>query len=228
MKEIKAFPFKIDQVEDTGQFCGYAAVFGNVDLGGDVLDPGAFRKTLKAHRGRVPIFDHHDPRKHIGWNLEAREDRHGLFVCGQLNLDVQLARERHALMKQAARVGGRTGLSIGFRTVRDEGERGRPAVRRLKEIQLYEYSLVSFPMNPRAAVTQVKARRAWLGDFLRTEIGLDAARAGKALDLVQPLLDPPAGPGSGPASEPGAGSHHPGGRTDVLALLDSLIADLKT
>jgi HK97 family phage prohead protease len=156
MTQFKTFPFKIDRVENTGEFCGYAATFGNVDLGGDVIDRGAFTNTLKSNQGRVPILDHHDPKKHIGWNLEAREDKHGLFVCGQLNLEVQLARERLGLMNQASRVGGRMGLSIGFRSIRESPDSQRPEIRHLQELQLIEYSLVIFPMNTEAGVTRIK------------------------------------------------------------------------
>lgn len=189
MTEYKSFPFKIDRVDDSGEFCGYASIFGNVDLGGDVVHPGSFKKTLRENKGRVPILDHHDPRKHIGWNLMAREDPRGLFVCGQLNLDVQLARERHSLMKQATRIGGRTGLSIGFRTVREETDRTRPEVRHLKEVQLVEYSIVSFPMNPAAAVTRIKAKHDLVRYFFTTEIGMDPTRAGEALRVLAPFLD---------------------------------------
>ncbi len=156
MTQFKTFKFKIDRVENSGEFCGYAAIFDNVDLGGDVVDRGAFINTLEATQGRVPILDHHDPKKHIGWNLEAREDEHGLFVCGQLNLEVQLARERLSLMKQASQVGGRTGLSIGFRSIKEIPDQQRPEIRHLQELQLIEYSLVIFPMNTEAGVTHIK------------------------------------------------------------------------
>ena len=156
MTQFKTLPFKIDRVENTGEFCGYAATFGNVDLGGDVVDRGAFINTLEANKGWVPILDHHDPKKHIGWNLEAREDERGLFVCGQLNLEVQLAHERHSLMKQASKVGGRTGLSIGFRSISESPDSQRPEIRHLQELQLIEYSLVIFPMNPEAGITRIK------------------------------------------------------------------------
>ncbi len=155
--EYKSFDFDLKQVEADGRFQGYAATFGNVDLGGDVIAPGAFTETLlETHGGKVPILDHHNPEQQIGWNLEAFEDSRGLFVVGQLDLNVQSARERHSLMRMARQVGGRTGLSIGFKTVLWENDFEDPAVRHLIEIQLMEYSLVTFPMNPQAGVTAVK------------------------------------------------------------------------
>ncbi|CAI2719746.1 HK97 family phage prohead protease [Nitrospina watsonii] len=154
--EYKSFAFKLDDVSDSGRFQGYAATFGNVDLGLDVVHKGAFLHSLLETQGRVPILDHHDPARQVGWNLEAREDDYGLFVRGQLDLNVQAARERHSLMKMAAQIGGHTGLSIGFQTVREETDANDFRLRHLKEIRLLEYSLVTFPMNPEAGVTRVK------------------------------------------------------------------------
>jgi HK97 family phage prohead protease len=160
MKEYHSYEFKLNDVSDTGQFQGYAAVFGNVDLGNDMVEPGAFEQSLRESGGKIPILDHHNPAQQIGWNLEAHEDAFGLFVRGQLDLNVQAARERHSLMKLAAQIGGRSGLSIGFQTVRDEPDAENFKIRRLKEVRLMEYSLVTFPMNPEAGVTRIKRRSA--------------------------------------------------------------------
>jgi len=160
MKEYQSFEFKLNDVSDTGQFQGYAATFGNVDLGNDVVEPGAFEQSLHdTGGGKIPILDHHNPARQIGWNLEAREDSIGLFVRGQLDLNVQAARERHSLMKLAAKVGGRSGLSIGFQTLRDEPDPENFKIRRLKQVRLMEYSLVTFPMNPEAGITRVKTEK---------------------------------------------------------------------
>jgi len=188
MRETKTFPFKMSAVEESGEFFGYASTFGNVDLGGDVIDRGAFKKTLNDSGGKLPLLDHHDPTRQIGWNLEAREDARGLFVRGRLNLEVQAAREKHALMRQATAIGARMGLSIGFRTVRDERDREDTRVRRLKEIHLMEYSVVTFPMNPQAGVTAVKAKRDLLELFLGTEMGLAPQQAREAADRIKSLL----------------------------------------
>lgn len=188
MREIKSFPFKIDQVGESGEFTGYASTFGDVDLGGDVVEKGSFKKTLRESQGRIPILDHHDPTRQIGWNLEAKEDERGLLVRGLLDFNVRAARERHSLMKMALQVGGRTGLSIGFRSVKEEPDKKNPMIRRLKEIQLFEYSVVTFPMNTQAAVTTIKARQNLLHQFLRQEIGLDKQRTRLALINLKSLL----------------------------------------
>lgn len=188
-REFKSFPFKIQSVDQQGEFEGYASAFGNVDLGNDVVVAGAFAKTLlESQGGKIPILDHHDPAKQIGWNLGAREDGRGLFVRGKLDLNVQLARERHSLMRMASAVGGRTGLSIGYQTVKSEPDKTRPKVRRLKEVKLFEYSLVVFPMNPEAAVTRVKMQKEMVEQFLRCELGLDEAKTVRAWEYMRSLM----------------------------------------
>jgi len=222
MREIKSFPFKIDQVGESGEFTGYASTFGEVDLGGDVVEKGSFKKTLRETKGRIPILDHHDPTRQIGWNLEAREDDRGLLVRGLLDLNVRVARERHSLMKMAVQVGGRTGLSIGFRAIKEEPDKKNPMIRRLREIQLFEYSVVTFPMNPEAGVTTIKARQDLLHQFLRQEIGLDKQRTRQALTNLKSLLC---------QTEPEAHSENSGAGTMERSLLHSmktLLTNLKT
>ncbi len=155
-KEQKTFCLQLKVLSETGEFAGYASTFGNIDLGGDIVDAGAFKKTLKENKGKIPILDHHDPERQIGWSLGAVEDEHGLLVTGKLDLNVQLARERYSLMKMAQEVGAETGLSIGYQTIKAEPDKSNPQVRRLKEIRLLEYSIVVFPMNPSAGISTVK------------------------------------------------------------------------
>lgn len=128
-----------------GHFTGYASVFGVPDLGGDVVVPGAFSASL-ARRGAagVRLLFQHDPSEPIGRWLSLREDARGLLVEGQLNLAVQRAREVDALM----RGGGLDGLSIGFRTL--QARPGPGGERRLLRLDLWEVSLVSFPLQPGA------------------------------------------------------------------------------
>lgn len=147
--ESKEFRLDVKAIGDEGLFEGYAAVFGNVDLGGDVIEPGAFKKTL-SENPRIPILWQHDPKEPIGVTLEAREDAKGLLVKGQLNLETTKGREAYALLKQ----GALRGLSIGYDAVKEVWE---GSIRRLKEIRLWEWSLVTFPMNPAAQVVAVKS-----------------------------------------------------------------------
>lgn len=136
---------------------GYAAVFGNTDLTGDVIDKGAFKKSLRESKGRVPILSHHNPYKQIGWNLEAEEDERGLKVKGWLDIESNaMAREHWSLIKKAVEIKAKPGLSIGFYTIKAEPDRDNPTLRRIKEVRLIEYSPVVFPANPEATALSAK------------------------------------------------------------------------
>jgi HK97 family phage prohead protease len=152
--ERKSFALKLDgPPDDEGRFTGYAAVFGNVDQGNDLIEPGAFTKTL-SENPEVPILWAHNPDEPIGVSASMAEDGKGLRVEGQLAMDVQRARELHALMK----IGAIKGLSIGYRTVQRSF---KGAVRHLQELKLGEFSLVTFPMNTLAGVDGVKDLYGW-------------------------------------------------------------------
>ena len=128
---------------------GYASLFGRVDQGGDVVEPGAYAASLERLAGagrRVKMLWQHDPTQPIGVWDEVREDGRGLYVKGQLLPDVERAREAAALLA----AGAIDGLSIGYRTVRaTKDDRGQ---RHLSELDLWEVSLVTFPMLPDARV----------------------------------------------------------------------------
>ncbi|MBU3031290.1 HK97 family phage prohead protease [Paracoccus marinaquae] len=133
---------------------GYASLFGLTDQGGDAVLPGAFAASLKrlAARGdRVRMLWQHDPARPIGVWDEIREDATGLWVRGRLLPDVAQAREAAALIG----AGAIDGLSIGYRTIR--AERDRNGRRALAEVELWEVSLVTFPMLPEAKVGRKEA-----------------------------------------------------------------------
>jgi HK97 family phage prohead protease len=157
MIEFKALPMQVKDVTDTGEFKGYLAVFNNVDLQGDVIEPGAFAKTV-AENGQAgwPMLWSHDPYEPLGMMFaDGGEDDHGLPVKGQFNMDVQSAREKHSLMVQ----GAIKGLSIGYQTIQYAyGKIGDQTVRQLKELALREGSPCVFPANPLATVTGVKSQ----------------------------------------------------------------------
>ncbi|MCP5083179.1 MAG: HK97 family phage prohead protease [Alphaproteobacteria bacterium] len=136
----------------SGAFSGYASLFNRPDQAGDILIPGAFTRAL-AQRGAggVRMLFQHDPSRPIGVWRELREDARGLFVRGQLTPGVAQARELGALLQ----AGALDGLSIGFKTRRARHERtsGR---RYLLEVDLWEISLVTFPMLPGARVHALK------------------------------------------------------------------------
>lgn len=136
--------------DQDGTFEGYASVFGVVDQGMDVVARGAFMKTLG--KRRVKMLWQHDMAQPIGVWDEIQEDERGLFVRGRLLKEVDKGREAMALL----RAGAIDSMSIGYRTIEAVPEAdGR--VRKLTEVDLYEISLVTFPMLPDAKVTAVKS-----------------------------------------------------------------------
>ncbi len=147
-------PIEIKAVIEDGLFSGYASVFEEIDSYRDIVKRGAFEKTLaeSESKGRaVPILWQHDAAKPIGVYTELKEDEHGLYVEGQLNMDVQQAREALSLLRQKAL----SGISIGYNSVRYDTD-VKSGVRRLYELKLYEASLVTFPACDGARVTDVK------------------------------------------------------------------------
>ena len=154
---------KSSDLQDTGQFEGYASTFGNVDQGGDLIEPGAFRESVAKARAEgwgIPMLWQHDQREPIGVWRDIFEDDRGLFVRGQLILDGDpVAQRAYGKLKHGA-LGG---LSIGY-TIPKGGAAPDPykaGVLRLKKIELREISLVTMPMNTEAKVTAVKTVTDW-------------------------------------------------------------------
>ena len=150
-REVRLFNLDTKSLALDGLFEGYASLFNREDLGHDIVLPGAFRESL-AQRGAggVKMLFQHDPTQPIGVWTRIAEDARGLHVRGRLMTELARAREVLALI----RGGAVDGLSIGFRMVK--GQRDRLGVRRLEKIDLWEVSIVTFPMQPEARVTTVK------------------------------------------------------------------------
>jgi HK97 family phage prohead protease len=156
------FGLELKEVSDEGTITGYGAVFGNVDESGDRIVPGAFAKSLAkrmAGGATIPMLWSHDTSQPIGMFPEMVEDKKGLKVTGKLVLEVPKAREALALLK----AGAIRGMSIGYRTLSDAIEGN---VRLLKEVDLWEVSLTTFPANTRAGITSVKSVHP-IDDFAR-------------------------------------------------------------
>ena len=128
---------------------GYASLFGLTDQGGDAVAPGAFAASLArlaAKGDKVRMLWQHDPARPIGVWDEIREDEKGLWVKGRLLPEIAQAREAAALIA----AGAIDGLSIGYRTI--SAERDGKGRRLLSEVELWEVSLVTFPMLAEAKV----------------------------------------------------------------------------
>jgi HK97 family phage prohead protease len=178
----KDLKLEFKSIGDEGAFTGYAAVFNNIDLGGDIIAPGAFSKTIQEKRDH-PVLLGHNPREVIGVNKSYTEDAKGLLVEGQLVLGVQKAKETHELMK----AGAIKGMSIGYDVVTDEYNR-ETDVRTLKEVKLWEYSFTPFPMNPEASVLAVKSIEEWETE-MRSIMRFAAKQKGPLSESMIKLLD---------------------------------------
>lgn len=167
MAEHIIIPMETKAVSATGEFEGYGSVFGNTDLGGDIVIKGAFTDTLKAFatKGTMPaMLWAHDPTQPIGEWLSMEEDERGLRVKGQLwcsgcGLDrkpiTEADRARNLMLAN-----GPKGLSIGFNVPQDGSaieEVDGQIVRVIRKADLWEVSPVVFAMNPEAAVTVAKS-----------------------------------------------------------------------
>lgn len=163
MKPIITVPLEIKALDER-EFEGHGSVFKNIDLGGDIVAPGAFKRSLALHKkaGGLPqMFWMHDPSRVPGKWLDMKEDARGLHVRGVL-ADTPLGNEVHTLLKMDAV----RGLSIGYRTLdQDWTEDGS---RVIKEAELWEVSVVSLPMNPLAQVAHVKSQLSAAGEYVPT------------------------------------------------------------
>ncbi|WP_428410017.1 HK97 family phage prohead protease [Hyphococcus sp.] len=130
---------------------GYASVFNIPDLNGDIVAPGAFAKSLQKNRKPALLYQH-AAEAPIGRWLSLREDARGLFVRGELLLSSPRAREVHALLEG----GAIDGLSIGYQTARSARVKSG---RRILEANLWEVSVVTFPMASLARVTRIGSAR---------------------------------------------------------------------
>ena len=152
MLEHKDFKFDIKGIDDEGKFSGYASTFGNEDLVGDIVQKGAFTKTLLKGAESVQMFYQHDSTKIIGEYTKLVEDEKGLFFEGQLYIkDIQLARETHFLMQKRKIKAVSIGYRIESKSFDGDGRR------LLKQVDLEEISPVTFPANPQASIDQVKS-----------------------------------------------------------------------
>ena len=173
-----------------GTFTGYGSIFRNEDQGSDIMQKGAFTKSLKnSPASKVKLLYQHKTDEPIGVFEDMYEDDKGLFVKGKLAMGTQKGREAYELLK----IGALDGMSIGFRADPEkqgynENKRG---TRTLKEVDLMEISLVTFPMNESALIETVKGNakniREWekilreAGGLSRTEAKIGAKALSESL-----------------------------------------------
>ena len=149
------FGFEVKAVNEDGTIEGYGSVFGVKDSYADVIQKGAFDKSIKAHReakSMPALLWQHDAAQPIGVWTEMSEDSNGLKLKGKLAMDTVKGKEAHALLK----MGALNGLSIGFMTKQAQYDE-KTEIRTLTEVEIWETSIVTFPANTKARVTHVKS-----------------------------------------------------------------------
>lgn len=201
--EYKALNFKSDDVNESSRvFAGYASTWDE-DLGGDVISKGAFNKTMQERGDSIKVlWQHNEP---IGKSVAMRTDQKGLYVEGKIS-KTRLGDEAMELMKD----GVIDQMSIGFSIPGgkyDYDEKGR---RNIHEVKLYEYSLVTFPMNEKAIITSVKSAR----DLIKSGNCADSElkELSEALAELTALLK----------AEPPKGTHAGQQPQDLKALQDAI------
>lgn len=164
--ERKQLSFKDIKMEDEtsmrGSFSGYGSMFGNVDLGGDVVEHGAFSKSLQQWKsnGQLPqLLWYHNSEEIIGEWTKMEEDENGLYVEGKLWVNGESAIERAKQAYNVLKSNSVKGLSIGYRVIEKAIQENMDGgiIRSLKEIDLFEVSIAPWAMNPQASVTGVKS-----------------------------------------------------------------------
>tara|TARA_R110002126_G_scaffold206683_1_gene353805 strand:- start:1010 stop:1651 length:642 start_codon:yes stop_codon:yes gene_type:complete len=150
--ERKALKFEIKDNDLAGRvFSGYASTF-DVDLGGDIITPGAFKKTIDGRQDKIKVlWQHNEP---IGKSMRLYEDSIGLFVEGKVS-KTRLGDEAIELMRD--RVVDQ--MSIGFTIPAGKSEMSDDGLRIIREVKLFEFSPVTFPMNENAIITSVKSMK---------------------------------------------------------------------
>jgi len=154
--ETKDFAVKRD--DETGEFVfdAYGAVFGNKDRGGDILQKGAFKRTIDHNDGKFPLVADHDMalKSRLGVAY-AKEDSRGVKVEGHVNTDTQAGREVASHIRHAEKHDLSLGMSFGYEVMKDDFDDEKGA-RLLKEVKNYEFTVTQIPMNPEAQVQGIK------------------------------------------------------------------------
>ena len=188
--ETKYAPLTVSTLRTEGAFEGYASLFNEVDSAKDTVAPGAFVASLKARRpAQIKMLFQHDPKEIVGVWDEIFEDQKGLKVKGRLLTNLQRGAELHSLMQE----GALDGLSIGFRAAASRTDT-KTGIRHIARIDLFEISLVTFPMLNSARIGSVKSGKPTMRQIerlLTREAGMTRTQARavtrdgfKALDLT--------------------------------------------
>lgn len=149
--DFKAVKFETKALGDD-RFEGYASFFNNIDAYGDIIEKGAFRKTIAENRNRIKVLWQHDTNEPIGIPEEMHEDDNGLYVKAKISM-TDTGKKALTLIKD----GVITEMSIGYDVVKDDYKMlGTKRVRMLKEVKLWEFSPVTFAANDKAKILKMR------------------------------------------------------------------------
>ena len=165
---FKAQLTKIEDIDNKGIVKFYASVFGNLDKAGDIVDPGAYSKTIAENLKEIQHYKNHDSRLMPGVITEAKEDDRGLIITSKLILGTQLGKETYEEYKAMAEVGKSMFHSIGYIPVKEEK---KDDGNHLKEIFLREVStLTAHPANSEALTVDVKSEIDFIDQLLKSDL----------------------------------------------------------
>lgn len=164
----KATITKVEDFDEKGQVKFYASIFGNKDKAGDIVNKGAYNKTISENFKEIQHYKNHDNRLMPGVVIEAREDDKGLFVVSKLILGTQLGKETYEEYKAMAEAGKSMFHSIGYIPVIEEQ---KDEANYLKEIYLKEVStLTAHPANSEALMVDIKSEVDYLNALLKADL----------------------------------------------------------
>ena len=149
--DFKAVKFETKAISDD-IFEGYASFFNNIDAYDDIIEKGAFRKTISENRSRIKVLWQHDANEPIGLPIDMTEDDNGLYVKAKISM-TDTGKKAMTLIKD----GVITEMSIGYDVVKDDYKMlGTKRVRLLKEVKLWEFSPVTFAANEKAKIMKMR------------------------------------------------------------------------
>jgi len=150
--DFKAVKFETKAISDD-IFEGYASFFNNIDAYDDIIEKGAFRKTISENRSRIKVLWQHDANEPIGLPIDMTEDDNGLYVKAKISM-TDTGKKAMTLIKD----GVITEMSIGYDVVKDDYKMlGTKRVRLLKEVKLWEFSPVTFAANEKAKIMKMRS-----------------------------------------------------------------------
>lgn len=149
---FKAIKFETKAIGEN-KFEGYASFFNNIDAYDDIIERGAFKKTIAENKGRVKVLWQHDASEPIGIPEDMQEDDNGLYVKAKISM-TDTGKKAMTLIRD----GVITEMSIGYDVIKDEYKMmGNRKVRMLKEVRLWEFSPVTFAANDKAKIMKMRS-----------------------------------------------------------------------